>query len=203
MAKRSSRPAGRQSSTQKVEVVNPFTGKIERVSAKQYQRYGNKYFYNREYDRLRKSGVKGQELKKALTYTKEVLRGERVSRGQRPSEEFVRTKRRKTKSVQAKGLTHEAAQTTKSGKLDKRSGLTMLRRGNRQKAYEVMIRMEQYGLRGILAELHDGEYRYSEVNDTAFMSDEIDRLQAAYETGSTSMPEDVYNELIDTLISML
>lgn len=197
-------------STPKVSVINPITGEKELVSSKQYARYGEKYFYNREYDRIRKSKVLSQSDKAlALKQVKRVERGEVIVK-QRVSEIFIKERKKsRTKKISIGDgtLKVEALQQklTTKGRIDERSGLTMLAAGNRQAAYDIMQELNKYGLGSSLQKLHKGEYRYSEVIDNEIFDRDIQELDNAYNTGgfTQQMDSETYEQLRTALINLI
>ena len=196
--------------TPKISVVNPITGKTEQVSSKQYARFGERYFYNREYDRIRKSNVLTQTDKlSALKQVKRAERGEIIAK-ERISESFIKA-RKESKTAEIKiadsTLTISAAnqKITSKGRIDERSGLTMLAAGSRQRAYDVMSKLEQYGLGSSLQKLHKGDYKYQEVIDNEIFDRDIQELDNAYQTGgyTQEMDEDTYKALRSALIELI
>lgn len=201
---------------EKITVINPFTKKPVEVAKKQYERLGEeRYWYTRERDRVRKTTrLKPAEKERAIRRLEKARdKGTlyKIGRGVEPSEALISTERErgyiKTGYTQ-KGkatliLDADDLNKAATGKLDRRSGLTMLSVSRRQTAYDVMQELQIYGLGSALSDLHEGNYRYQDVDEDAIYMDDLEELEAAYNSGSVDMSEDEYESLYNTLYKLI
>ncbi len=79
----------------------------------------------------------------------------------------------------------------------------MLSVSRRQTAYDVMQELQVYGLGSALSDLHEGNYRYQDVDEDAIYMDDLEELEAAYNSGSVDMSEDEYESLYNTLYKLI
>ena len=210
------RARGPKQVREKITVINPFTKKPVEVAKKQYERLGEeRYWYTRVRDRIRKTTrLKPAEKERAIRRLKKARdKGTlyKLGRGAEPSEALINTERErgyiKTGYTQ-KGkatliLDADDLNKAATGKLDRRSGLTMLSVSRRQTAYDVMQELQIYGLGSALSDLHEGNYRYQDVDEDAIYMDDLEELEAAYNSGSVDMSEDEYESLYNTLYKLI
>lgn len=210
------RARGPKQVREKITVINPFTKKPVEVAKKQYERLGEeRYWYTRERDRVRKTTrLKPAEKERAIRRLEKARdKGTlyKLGRGAEPSEALINTERErgyiKTGYTQ-KGkatliLDADDLNKAATGKLDRRSGLTMLSVSRRQTAYDVMQELQIYGLGSALSDLHEGNYRYQDVDEDAIYMDDLEELEAAYNSGSVDMSEDEYESLYNTLYKLI
>lgn len=203
---------------EKITVINPYTKKPVEVAKKQYERLGEqRYWYTRERDRIRKTTkLKPAEKERAIKRLEKARdKGTlfKIGRGLSPSERLITTERERgfiktgyTKSGHKATLIMEADDLKKAaatGELDKRSGLTMLSISRRQKAYDVMQELQVYGLGTALSDLHEGNYRYEDVDEDGIYMDDLEELESAYNSGSVDMSEDEYESLYNALYELI
>lgn len=211
------RARGPKQVREKITVINPYTKKPVEVAKKQYERLGEqRYWYTRERDRIRKTTrLRPAEKERAIKRLEKARdKGTlyKLGRGAEPSEALISTERERgyiktgytkkgkaTLILDADDLTKAAA----TGKLDRRSGLTMLSVSRRQTAYDVMQELQVYGLGSALSDLHEGNYRYQDVDEDAIYMDDLEELEAAYNSGSVDMSEDEYESLYNTLYKLI
>ncbi len=211
------RARGPKQVREKITVINPFTKKPVEVAKKQYERLGEeRYWYTRERDRVRKTTrLRPAEKERAIKRLEKArAKGTlyKLGRGAEPSEALINTERERgfiktgytqkgkaTLILDADDLNKAAA----TGKLDRRSGLTMLSVSRRQTAYDVMQELQIYGLGSALSDLHEGNYRYQDVDEDAIYMDDLEELEAAYNSGSVDMSEDEYESLYNTLYKLI
>jgi hypothetical protein len=213
------RAKGPKQSREKITVINPFTKKPAEVAKKQYERLGEqRYWYTRERDRIRKTTrLKPAEKERAihrLEKAKDKGTLYKLGRGALPSEALISTERERgylVKTGYTKG-SHKATliinaedfdKAVATGKMDKRSGLTMLSVSRRQTAYDVMQELQVYGLGSKLSELHEGKYQYKDVDEDEIYISDLEELENAYNTNSVDMTEDEYESLHNTLLELI
>ena len=213
------RARGPKQVREKITVINPFTKKPVEVAKKQYERLGEqRYWYTRERDRIRKTTMLRPAEKERAIRRLEKARDKgtlyKLGRGAEPSEALITTERERgylVKTGYTKG-SHKATliinaedfdKALATGKMDKRSGLTMLSISRRQTAYDVMQELKLYGLGSALSSLHEGNYMYKDVDEDAIYMDDLEELEAAYNSGSVDMSEDEYEALHDTLYKLI
>lgn len=212
------RARGPKQKREKITVINPYTKKPVEVAKKQYERLGDqRYWYTRERDRIRKTTrLKPAEKERAIRRLEKARdKGTlyKLGRGAEPSEALISTERERgfIKTGHTKGsgkvtLIMDADDLNKAaatGKLDRRSGLTMLSISRRQTAYDVMQELQVYGLGSALSDLHEGNYKYQDVDEDAIYMDDLEELEAAYNSGSVDMSEDEYESLRKTLYKLI
>jgi hypothetical protein len=213
------RARGPKQAREKITVINPFTKKPAEVAKKQYERLGEqRYWYTRERDRIRKTTrLKPAEKERAihrLEKAKDKGTLYKLGRGALPSEALISTERERgylVKTGYTKG-SHKATliinaedfdKAVATGKMDKRSGLTMLSVSRRQTAYDVMQELQVYGLGSKLSELHEGKYQYKDVDEDEIYISDLEELENAYNTNSVDMTEDEYESLHNTLLELI
>ncbi len=213
------RARGPKQIREKITVINPFTKKPVEVAKKQYERLGEqRYWYTRERDRIRKTTrLKPAEKERAIhRLEKAIDKGTlyKLGRGAMPSEALISTERERgylVKTGYTKG-SHKATliinaedfdKAVATGKMDKRSGLTMLSVSRRQTAYDVMQELQVYGLGSKLSELHEGKYQYKDVDEDEIYISDLEELENAYNTNSVDMTEDEYESLHNTLLELI
>lgn len=213
------RARGPKKVREKITVINPYTKKPVEVAKKQYERLGQeRYWYTRERDKIRKTTrLRPAEKERAirrLEKAKDKGKLFKLGRGSMPSEALISTERERgylVKTGYTKG-SHKATlimnaedfdKAVATGKMDKRSGLTMLSISRRQTAYDVMQELKLYGLGSALSSLHEGNYMYKDVDEDAIYMDDLEELEAAYNSGSVDMSEDEYEALHDTLYNLI
>lgn len=212
------RARGPKQAREKITVINPFTKKPTEVAKKQYERLGEqRYWYTRERDRIRKTTrLKPAEKERAiqrLEKAKDKGTLYKLGRGAAPSEALISTERERgfiktghTKETGAVTLIMDADDLNKAaatGKLDRRSGLTMISISRRQTAYDVMQELQVYGLGSKLSELHEGKYQYKDVDEDDIYISDLEELENAYNTNSVDMTEDEYESLRNTLLELI
>jgi hypothetical protein len=212
------RARGPKQAREKITVINPFTKKPVEVAKKQYERLGEqRYWYTRERDRIRKTTrLKPAEKERAihrLEKAKDKGTLYKLGRGALPSEALISTERERgfiktghTKETGAVTLIMDADDLNKAaatGKLDRRSGLTMISISRRQTAYDVMQELQVYGLGSKLSELHEGKYQYKDVDEDDIYISDLEELENAYNTNSVDMTEDEYETLRNTLLELI
>lgn len=213
------RARGLKQAREKITVINPFTKKTVEVAKKQYERLGEqRYWYTRERDRIRKTTrLRPAEKERAIRRLEKARdKGTlyKLGRGAEPSEALITTERERgylVKTGYTKG-SHKATliinaedfdKALATGKMDKRSGLTMLSISRRQTAYDVMQELQVYGLGSKLSELHEGKYQYKDVDEDNIYISDLEELENAYNTNSVDMTEDEYESLHNTLLELI
>lgn len=212
------RARGPKQVREKITVINPFTKKPVEVAKKQYERLGEeRYWYTRERDRIRKTTrLRPAEKERAINRLEKAKnKGTlyKLGRGAEPSEALISTERERgfiktghTKETGKVTLIMDAADLNKAaatGKLDRRSGITMISISRRQTAYDVMQELQIYGLGSKLSELHEGKYEYKDVDENDIYISDLEELETAYNTNSVDMTEDEYETLRNTLLELI